>query len=74
MLCPAPSFAWVFLWGTFRQGEAFCFRGGGTAGRLYFRAYTLSRFGSARERARQTHTCQSVVLRDYKVTGMYAVY
>lgn len=50
MLCPAPSFAWVFLWGTFRQGEAFCFRGGGTAGRLYFRAYTLSRFGSARER------------------------
>ena len=50
MLCPAPSFVWMPLWGAFRHEGAFYFRGGGTVGRLYFRAYTLSRFGSARER------------------------
>ena len=48
--CPAPSFVWMPPWGASRRGGAFCFRGGGTADRQYFRVCILSRSGSAHGR------------------------
>ena len=74
MLCPAPSFAWMSFRVLSGKEELFVFVAAEQQAVYIFGRILLAVLVQHEGAACQTHTCQPVVLRDYKVTGMYAVY